>query len=133
MAGLGLNATNLVAALRGSTAESDYLPGSALEMAVSLSGGSPEAQRLAVAGDMAWGLATGRVLEARIATGVVTNPRVAALFQAPTWTTAERQATLFAPNAWNMMTRIEPRAGLMDLTVKSYENIWQPLAPPNKE
>ncbi|MFT7724442.1 MAG: hypothetical protein QM788_16700 [Roseateles sp.] len=120
-AGFGLNTTNLIKALSGSAVESDYLPGSALEMAVSLSGGSPEAQRLAVAGDMAWGLATGLVLDARVATGAVTNPRIAALFQAPTYTTAGRQATLLAPNAWNMVTRIEPRASLLDLTVKSYE------------
>jgi hypothetical protein len=132
-AGFGLNATNLIIALRGSTAEREYLPGSALELAVRLGGGSPEAQRFAVAGDMAWGLATGRVLDARIATGAVTNPRIAALFQAPAWTSAELQAKVLAPNAWNMVTRVEPRAGLLDLTVKSYENIWQPLVPPKKE
>jgi hypothetical protein len=133
VAGFGLNTKNLITALRGSTVESDYLPGSALEMAVRLSGGSPEAQRLAVAGDMAWGLATGKVLNGQVATG--TNPRVASLLQPVpyAYTSPERQAALLTPIGWNMVTRIEPRAGLLDLSVKSYENIWQPLVPPKKE
>ncbi len=125
--GFGLNATNLITAIRGSTAESGYLPGSALEMAVSLGGGSPEAQRLAVAGDMAWGLATGRVMTASVATG--TNPRVASLFQEIpyAYTSAERQAALLAPNAWGIAKSIETPTNYWDLGVKSFENIVEPF------
>ena len=57
----------------------------------------------------------------------------AALFQAPTWTTAERQATLLAPNAWSVVTRLERPAGYSDLGVKSWENIVLPSMPPKKE
>ncbi|MBQ0941993.1 hypothetical protein KAK07_01460 [Ideonella sp. 4Y16] len=133
VAGFGLNATNLVTALRGSTLEADYLPGSALEMAVSLRGGSPEAQRLAVAGDLAWGLATGRVLNAQLATG--SNPRVASLFQEVpyAYTSAERQAALLAPNTWNIVTRLERPAGYPDLGVKVWENIVLPSMPPEEK
>lgn len=132
-AGFGLNASNFVTAIRGSTLASDYVPGSALEMAVQIGGGSPEAQRLAVAGDMAWGLATGKTLDARVATGIVSNPRVSALLQAPSYTTPSRQAKLVSPDLWNMVTRVEPRASLLDLSIKSYENVWQPLSPKNKD
>lgn len=131
--GFGLNAMNFATALSGATSESSYMPGSALEWAVQASGGSPDAQRGAVIADMAWGLASGRVLDARIATGAVTNPRVAALLQPALVTTVSRQATMLTPKTWKIVTRIEPRAGLVDLGVKSFENIVVPLAPPTTQ
>ena len=127
VAGFTLNATNLWTAIKGSVSDSDYLPGSALELAVRTSGGSPEMERAAVAVDMGWGLATGRVLDARMATGVITNPRIAALLQPSTYTTAEREITILAPNTWNVVKGIDPRVGLIDLVPKSYENIYIPF------
>lgn len=125
--GFGLNATNFVTAVRGITAESAYMPGSALEWAVRAGGGSPEAERVALAVDMTWGLASGRVLDARIATGVVTNPRVAALLQPAVVTTVAREATILAPGAWSSIVRIEPRASLLDLSFKVNDNLLEPL------
>lgn len=127
--GFGLNAKNFYAAITGATSESAYVPGSALEAIVRLSGGSPEAERAAVAADMAWGLATGRVLDARLATGVITNPKAAALLQPPLFTTVGSQATFFAPNAWNSFMRFEPRVGVFDLGFKVNDNVVQPLRP----
>jgi hypothetical protein len=104
-----------------------------LEWAVKSSGGSPDAERAAVAADLAWGLASGRVLDARLATGAVTSPRVAALLQPAVTTTIGREATVVAPGTWAAYTRIDPKAGFFDLGVKSYENIYNPLAEPSNK
>jgi hypothetical protein len=128
--GFGLNATNFITALGGASSESAYMPGSALEWAVRAGGGSPEAERAAVAADMAWGLATGRVLDARLATGAVTNPSVAALLQPARATSVNRQTTILTPQAWTFVRRIEPGAGLFDLGFKVNDNAVKPLSEP---
>lgn len=124
--GLGLNATNFVSAIRGLTDESSYLPGSALEWGVRAAGGSPDHERLAVAADMAWGFANGRLLDLRLPTTVMTNPRVAALFQPATLTTVNREATLTSPQTWQAWTKLDANAGLVDWSVKTWENFIQP-------
>jgi hypothetical protein len=105
------------------------MPGSFLELAVAKSGGSAEAQRVAVAADMAWGLASGRILDMRLATGAVTNPRVAALLQAPRSTTVATQTMINKPFVWKAVSKIEPVAGTVDLGPKAWENIILSLAP----
>lgn len=124
--GLGLNATNFVSAIRGLTDENSYLPGSALEWGVRAAGGSRDHERLAVAADMAWGFANGRLLDLRLPTTVMTNPRVAALFQPATLTTVNREATLTSPQAWQAWTKLDANAGFIDWSVKTYENLVQP-------
>jgi len=124
--GFGLNATNFYAAVRGITDEASYLPGSLLEWGVRAVGGTPDQERLAVATDMAWGLANGKLLDARLATGVIMNPRVAALLQPATLTTVSREATLAAPQTWQAWTRLDPKAGVVDWFFKTNDNIFQP-------
>lgn len=124
--GFGLNATNFVSAIRGLTDESAYLPGSLLELGVRVAGGSPNQERLAAATDMAWGLANGRLLDARLATGVITDPHVAALLQPATLTSVSREAALASPQAWQAWNKLDPKAGMVDWAVKSYDNIIQP-------
>jgi hypothetical protein len=125
--GFGLNTTNLVTALRGISQDAAYMPGSALEWLVRANGGSPELERVAVAVDMGWGLASGKVLDARLATGAVVNPRIAALVQPATFTSVNRETTIAAPQVWNAWTRLDPKAGGVDLIFKTNDNIVQPL------
>ena len=66
-------------------------------------------------------------MDAHLATGAVTNPRMAALLQPSMFTTVERQATMFAPQTWNMVMRIEPKVGILDLGFKVNDNIYQPF------
>jgi hypothetical protein len=125
--GVGLNATNLWSAMQGKKSESDYMPGSALEWAVRANGGSPEAERAAIAVDMAWGLASGRVLDARLATGALTNPRAAALLQAPLTTTVSREAARVAPKTWEITEKITPFATVVDTGYNAKADTYDPL------
>jgi hypothetical protein len=129
--GFMLNTNNFFQALRGMNRESDYVPGGVLEGAVQLVGGSKEAERAAVAVDLAWDLSTGRAMKAPLSMGSTFNPRVAALLQ-PTpaslgTTSIDAQMFKVFGATWNSAFRAEPAFSVMNLGVKVQENVVDPL------
>ncbi|MDK2125911.1 LysM peptidoglycan-binding domain-containing protein [Parachitinimonas caeni] len=127
--GFLLNCHNLLTALSGSKLETDYLPGSVLEVVAQRYWGTPESQRVAVAADLAWGLPMGRAFTAtQVPIRATLNPRVAALFQPRyIYTTAEQQLITQTSGAWSTISKIEKPAVTMDVLNKKYENILLPV------
>jgi len=119
--GFGLNAINLYHAVAGSP-DSAYVPGSALELAVSVAGYGRKEQQLAVLADLAWGFGTAAVMKAPVSKLTQFDFHTMTVVQRPVYTSAELELLLVAPRYSLALEKIDKSLTNTDYFIKAWDN-----------